>query len=322
MNKKIIASYLISIILIIVVLLIADLDKVIKDVISFGIVPFLIICIIYSFSFLFRAIAWTELVKPLTKLRLSDSFYIVLVGFLANNVLPLRIGELVRAYLLAKRNSIGKVRSFSTVVVNRIVEGSVLVLLFLAGFFLVETITLEMQFAVLFPALFFAALLLFFVMPDSFIRFAEKIIGRIPFISDRIKLLLGDLTIGSRAFKQGIYSQIKIWLSSIIVWVIHVVVFYIVMASLGLDFTIPQLMIIVAISNIVAMIPSAPGYLGTYEAAIVFSFAAFGLSSEAALSTAIITHLVAYVVITILGIISLNRLGVSWGEIAKVEKAN
>jgi len=79
-----------------------------------------------------------------------------------------------------------------------------------------------------------------------------------------------------------------------------------------------ELVVILAISTLSTVIPSAPGYLGTFEAGFILSFAAFGLSIESAISMAIITHLLFYIGTTILGFISLKKLNVSFSDLTNM----
>ena len=83
------------------------------------------------FSFWVRAKRWQYLLAPIKKIKISPLFHATAIGFLANNILPARIGELVRAYVLGSKEKISKTSSFATIVVERLFDGFTILLLFL-----------------------------------------------------------------------------------------------------------------------------------------------------------------------------------------------
>ena len=89
----------------------------------------LVALIAYGVSFWFRSIRWQLLLRPEGRFRIADLFSGIMIGWMANNVLPFRMGEVVRAYDFGRRHRISKSLVFATIVVERMMDGVTLVLL-------------------------------------------------------------------------------------------------------------------------------------------------------------------------------------------------
>ena len=71
----------------------------------------------YFVAVLFRSIRWQYLMAPVKKLSVWRLYPVVVVGYMANNILPIRLGELVRSYYLGERESVSKVSTLATIAV-------------------------------------------------------------------------------------------------------------------------------------------------------------------------------------------------------------
>jgi len=137
MNKKMILSWLFSLIIIAIIISIIDIEKVFEGIIKIGLVNFLLLCSFYSIEYIFRALRWKAILSPLTSISIKNSFFITNIGFFVNAIFPARAGEFVRAYLLSKKQGLGKIKSFSTVILDRIVDGLTLFFLFILSVFFI-----------------------------------------------------------------------------------------------------------------------------------------------------------------------------------------
>src|SRR5690242_1391340 len=91
-----------------------------------------------------RAIRWHYLLGPLKKVSVKRLFPVVVIGYMANDVLPVRMGEVVRAYVLGKRENVSKTGTLATIVVERIMDG-ITMLLFLATAALFVTVNKDIE---------------------------------------------------------------------------------------------------------------------------------------------------------------------------------
>ena len=127
-----------------------------------------------------------------------------------------------------------------------------------------------------------------------------------------------ELFIGEAALKKGVKKNILIWGSSIVLWGTYFVLYYFVVLILGIQLGLFEVAVLVAISSLATIIPSAPGYIGTFEAGFILTFAAFGLGIEEATTMAIIIHLLFFVGTTILGFISLRDMKISFTNLTQI----
>ena len=112
MQKKTILSWVLSLILVIIIVSLIDSKEVIKGITKIGLTNFVLLSAFYSIGYVFRALRWKAILKPIARISLKESFFITNTGFLVNAVLPARAGEIARAYILAKKKNLGKIKSF------------------------------------------------------------------------------------------------------------------------------------------------------------------------------------------------------------------
>src|SRR3989344_9613772 len=252
MNWKLFASYAISILLLFIILLFVDLNRVVEGVIGFGLGQFVVLMALVAISFVLRGLLWNELLKPFGNVSFADSFHINNIGFLVNNILPLRIGEIVKAVLVSRKYSIGKVKAFSTVVVNRILEGFVLVLFFLAGILIAPTIGSEIKNVMILPAFAFLFMLGLFIFPGVYLKISEKVMKGISAnLYEKTKNFIQDIIVGEKAFRQGWLANATIIISAIGVWGVVAGIYYLTAMRFGLDIGIGELLVITAFTSLV-----------------------------------------------------------------------
>src|SRR3990170_6531590 len=80
-----------------------------------------------------RSLRWHYLLRGLASLSTATLYPIVIIGYMANNLLPLRTGEIVRAYVLGERHKVSKMSTLGTIAVERVFDGVVLVSFLLLG---------------------------------------------------------------------------------------------------------------------------------------------------------------------------------------------
>ncbi|MFQ5860568.1 MAG: lysylphosphatidylglycerol synthase transmembrane domain-containing protein, partial [Dehalococcoidia bacterium] len=78
---------------------------------------------LYGASMLFRSLRWRFLLRPLKSLGVGRLFPVVVIGYMANNLLPVRLGELVRAYYLSERERVSASATLATIVLERVYDG-------------------------------------------------------------------------------------------------------------------------------------------------------------------------------------------------------
>jgi hypothetical protein len=120
--------------------------------------------------------------------------------------------------------------------------------------------------------------------------------GRLGIVADRLRPFLR----ASRPLLGP--TGVALLLVSLVVWAIEGTIYWLVARSLNLEVSLVEGAFLVVLSNLFAIIPAAPGYAGTFDAAILFGLKALGISGGAAVGFAIIVRFVLFVPITVVGI--------------------
>ncbi len=260
-------------------------------------------------GYLVRTARWQRIVRPVAPLSFGSAFGILMMGFAANNLLPARLGEVVRAYMLRRRTGARKTYGLATIVLERVCDGLVLIL-----FLGIVSISLPLpdwgqEVQVLSSALFLAAtvaIVLLLMQEDVIVKIAYLLLGRFP---DR---LAGPLLRAMEVFISGLHalrsrrSVAYVILMSVVVWLLEAVSYLLLVTAFGVRLT-PDVPVLAAgfllvVVNLGIMIPSGPGYVGTFQAAAIGALGVFGVAKEPALALAILSHLMQWLLVTLIGL--------------------
>jgi uncharacterized protein (TIRG00374 family) len=265
----------------------------------------------------FRAIRWQRLIAPIKPVPLRRLSGYMLVGYLANNVLPARLGELVRSHYLGDREGISRSATLGTVIVERVVDTIVLVGIGAAAILILNVrgvVVSAILVGVALAGLLVVALALALAahrLPGA--RRLAEFLGRWP----RVKGIALRLRDGLRvaALPRTVASAAIL---SVAAWSCTVVAVLAVGQALGIQLTVGEGALLAAGTNLATAIPSGPGYLGTFEYAGQTIAVAFGLPASSGLALALLTHVLTLIVSSAGGIVALVRLGWSGRNQAQV----
>ncbi len=320
MKKRYVLSWMVSIALIAWILYSVNLQKVAQEISQIDVRLWLLVCLVYVFGFVARAVRSQWIVAPTAKLGFWESFHLVNIGFLANNMLPARLGEIVRAYALSKRKAIGKLQALSTVLVERLMDGIILLTGFAIAFILTASKSVEGYLGYLIvPVALFAGAMLVLAFPEKAFKMFWPLLKKLPFKEEKIRKRFHDLVAGGKVFQNGLGENGKVWGSSVLVWSIEVALFGGMAFVLGIPLSIPQALLLATFVGLSTLIPSAPGFLGTYEAAFVIVLSGLGYPVEKAVAAAFVTHISQYLVVAVLGVWALHGLGMDWKSFSETK---
>jgi len=283
---------------------------------------------LFIVHFILRAIRWRLLLgeqSGQTKSKLWLLYDGMMVGNLATFILPLRIGEFVRPYMLSRCSSHSFATSFVSVVLERFFDLSTVLLTFgLLLFFLDQSHSVD-------PMVYNGAFLLsgvagcIFLFIASAVYFPRYLLAASGFflqwVPEKLRIgiqkFLEEFLAGASVLKNGsLLLQVIIW--SMLVWGSTFLRFWV---SLSAFPTIePTVMLSITAAVLVSLAiaaPSAPGFIGVYEAGCIAAFALFGLSKESATAYAIVTHLLEYLLVVFFGSLALFRNDLRLGELLK-----
>jgi len=281
----------------------------------------------FTSSFLFRALRWKYLLLPVKEIKYSSLFSATMIGYMGNNVLPVRLGEFLRAYVIGRSADISKSAGFATIVVERLVD-VIGLLVFLLIALVGATLPNQYHSVVVLIGIAAVILLIFFLGLTFFEKKVNRILDKIfRFLPDLVAEKLVGITqsfvTGLRSLKEAQYYW-RILLNTVLIWTVYAISAYFLI--LAFNFNSLYSMGIVAgivlylIGTIGVMVPSSPGYIGTFHYAIIQALALYGVPAEPALGFAIVMHLTNYIPVTGLGLFFFLREGFRFKEISEAAK--
>ncbi len=238
-----------------------------------------------------RGLRWKWLFKESASPSVSSLYKAELIGYFGNNVLPLRLGEILRAYIIGKENNLSKSFVFGTVVLERLMD--MLALTFFAIILLL-----------IYP--FEEGWVSNFILKGgvvlSVLIFSLIIISRIKIKSTENKLLriLNQMMEGLQSIKK--HRIVPVVIASILIWSIYLLDVYFIQRAFQFNLSWTQSLTVLVISSLVLSIPSAPGMIGTFHAAVKYTMVdIFAFTPNDGNSFAILMHAYGYILFTILG---------------------
>jgi glycosyltransferase 2 family protein len=274
-----------------------------------------------------RAFRWSVLLRPLTKATTRDVAPITVVGFMANNVLPLRTGEVVRAYVLSKRYDVTKTSALATIAVERLFDG-----LTMLGFMLVAatavSFTSELRHLALLAFVLFAVALigLFLLTLGGNIRdrLLQVFLGPLPTpVADRVERMAESFLSGLGVLKRkGDLAAVAG--ASVLAWLLEASTYYMISRGFNADLKdvlgVGEILLTTGVANLATLVPSSPGYVGPFEYGVQLVVSgALGVPRELAISFAIVVHATLYFPITIWGAFEWWRQHLSLRQVREIE---
>lgn len=277
--------------------------------------------IIYFLGVGVRTVRWAYLLRPLQRIHATELFPIVTIGYMANNVLPLRTGEIVRAYALSNRHGVRKSGALATIAIERVFDGLTMLL-----FILIASISVALtgdlatvaELGALLFAILTALLLVIVFAPNARDRLLGRLFNILPdSISSRLAPIVAAFIEGLGILRRR-NELISVTVMSIIAWLLEASVYLIIAQAFGIDFSMLAALMVTAVANLATLVPSSPGYVGAFEYGVVLVVnGALGYARELALSYALVVHAALFIPVTIAGAIYWWRESLSWGQARK-----
>jgi glycosyltransferase 2 family protein len=279
-----------------------------------------------------RAIRWGVLLSPMRQgIHPYRLFKVLVIGYMGNDILPARLGDVIRVYVLSRRENVTKSATLATILVERIFDGLTM-LGFLAASALFITLNTELTLILrAATSLFLAGFLVFLFLaaaPDRISTLVRLILGRSPIgrvipesLHERA-LHMTSAFVGGLAVLRSWRGVLSVMGLSIGAWAAEALMYYIIGAwGFGLDLPVHAYTITTAIANLSTLVPSSPGYFGVFDTvAKVVLVGLFKLDSTMALSYVALLHAALYFPVTLWGVYYMVRESVSWSELAALEK--
>ncbi len=273
-----------------------------------------------------RTWRWHYLLRPLKPIPLRDLWPIVVIGYMGNNIYPFRIGEILRAYVLKRKEEVSMSASIATILVERIFDGLVMLIFVFIGLPLVPGLPDWLRQTVIFASIaFFGALIVFLVMAArpqtsrrlyhwAFTRFLpETLQPKLLAVADRFMEGLSSLS--------SLKDILMVFLTSVVVWLLETVKYWFVMYAFDFTVSFFVLMLMNGVVNLATTLPSAPGYVGTFDTPGIEVLKVFGIAPTVAAAYTLVLHAALWLPITVLGFYYMLREGLSWTDLDKAAEA-
>jgi uncharacterized protein (TIRG00374 family) len=290
--------------------------------------PFLLFVaiLITLFQYVIRAWRWAILVEPIKRTSFTNRLYAILIGFAANCLLPARLGEFIRANYLGQTENMSSSSSFGTIVVERLFDGFTLLLILLIGLigttFPVDWRSLSSSlrgtgFFLLFLYVFLIVFLVGFKYnAKRFLSLLDRLLFLVPHqFRSKIINVIWNFSLGLVLVKNPSSWVLAIFYSCLL-WFSCLCQIQLVEHAIGLTLPTIAPFMIMAMASFGVMIPSAPGFIGTFHLSVQYGFLLYGVTKEEALSAAILWHGAFFFPTILLGFISFLILQISFASLS------
>jgi hypothetical protein len=275
-----------------------------------------------------RTLRWQLILRDAQGNRLPflPLWHATTIGFMANNLLPARAGEVARAYVASQQVQVRFSTAFVSIVVERVFDGLVMLALMAVAIAAPSfpahaavggrsLSAIAASAAVLFALLLLIALLVA-NRPKFWLGLVERLSRRaLPArIADRIVRTSDGIVAGLLPLKNPArFLGVVLW--SLLLWLKNAAAFAICFKAFGLDVPLEAAFLLQGIIGFGVAVPSTPGYVGVFEAAALVTLGFYGVDSSLAAAYALTYHVTTFIPITLLGFWSLSRLHLRLREV-------
>jgi len=321
------AGVAISVGLLVLILRHVDLGQVRQNLASARPLPLAMAVVVATLTFPIRAIRWRILLRTPQgdPLPLLPAWHATAIGFMANNVLPFRAGELIRPFAITRLAGVRFTSALSSIAVERIFDGltiTAMLTVALLGPGLAPGVSVGgvsvRHIAVVAGGVSAAALVAALAVVGWPLAAERAIRAIVParHLADRIVGLIEGIRQGLGALNSpSRIVGVVFW--SVVLWLVNALSFYIGFAAFGIQVSFTGTLLLQGLVSFGVSVPSTPGYIGPFEAAIVAALALSGVGESQAFSYAIAYHVTTFVPITLLGLWSVARTPIRLGDLRR-----
>jgi uncharacterized protein (TIRG00374 family) len=270
--------------------------------------------LVYFVGVWLRAWRWRFLLRSIKPLPVGLLFRTIVIGYMANNLLPFRLGEIVRAYVLGIKGGVSKAATLTTIVVERVMDGLTMV-----GFMVVASLLLPLdetlQNTVRLSGLVFllVVLALFAIvasrrLADALVRLCLRPFPRA--LAAKLGALAASFLDGLGALRSP-RDLAGVLIFSVLGWLPESAMYALIGVGFGLGQPFAVYMMTTAAGNLGAMVPSTPGYIGVFDAPAKYVLVLSGVADGLATSFTLVLHAALLIPVILLGVVFLWQAGLS-----------
>lgn len=302
-----------------------DFTKALEVILSANVIWLLPITVLNFVTFYFRALRWRYILQRSKEIPVLDIYSALCIGFMANMILPMRAGELIRAYLVSKKEKIKLSNVFGTIVLERMLDLFATIVLLVIVLFAASPpnisaevwvslkkggVTITVLFVL--AAIFLVTLVHNYTKVSSFMNYFFRFFST--GVSEKIENLLGSFRDGLKTLEEGKHI-FAASIYNIFVWFTIIAMNFASLSMFNVDVSLEMTLVLSLFIVFGVMVPSSPGFVGPLHAGIIIALGLYGIQFDEALGIAIVIHLVIFFLLVIPGFFFLWYSGLSLSKI-------
>jgi uncharacterized protein (TIRG00374 family) len=265
----------------------------------------------------FRAWRWQLELLPLEHVPLGRLWVITAVAYMAINVLPVRLGEVVRPWLLSRRSNVSFVNVVGNIVLEKTMDSVLILFYILVGLLTIENLPVWVRRGAIFPAvgagILVSLVLLFWWRGEAFVD--RWVLHLLPErFRGGLKKILASMADGMRVIPNpGLL--LAVFVVSMVLWFLPILSSYIMI--LAFDFPVPfsAALVVFIFVGFGTALPNLPGMIGPYQYACQLALGLFGVSDVDGLAYGLVLNAVQFLTLIAQGLVAFPIAGVSFNEI-------
>lgn len=264
---------------------------------------------------------WQFLLRSISPVSLRSLFSLVCIGYTGNNIYPFRSGEILRIVLLQRDHGIRIAQATTTVIVERVFDGLVMLTFILVPLLFLDIPSPEVRAMITIATpLFLTALAVFFILaarPNllrGMLRFFSKMLPAR--VGEFLNRMGEEIIQGLEAFRTPGDLAGAVF-SSFLSWALAASGYWIVAVAFDLNVNYLSLLLVVGVVNLAGLIPASPGQFGVFEFFVSLILIAVAVPDAKAHAYALVVHMVIWLPVTLLGLYFLARQGLGLGAISQ-----
>lgn len=282
------------------------------------------LAILISFAImLFRAWRWQLELRPLEHVPLGRLWVITSVAYMCINLFPVRLGEVVRPWLLSRRSGV----KFSNVVGNLVVEktmDSVVILLYmLGGLLTVQNLPLWVRRGALVPTIVATAMIALVALVwwrgESFVD--DRVLTRLPArFRGGVRRVVIAIRDGMRIVPDP-WLLSAVFVVSVLLWLLPILSSWVMIQAFGFDVPFGAAVVVFIFIGFGTALPNAPGMIGVFQYACVLALGLFGVEKSQAAAYGVVLNAVQFLTLILQGAIALPLAGVRLSDLRQAAES-
>jgi uncharacterized protein (TIRG00374 family) len=276
---------------------------------------------VYFFAVWARTWRWHYMLRHIRRVPLTRLFPVVVIGYMGNNVYPARAGELLRSYVLKRKEGVPIGASLATVVLERLFDGLVMLLFVFVTLPFAPLPPAYARLVTVFSVIFGLALAVFLalaVRPARMGQLYAWLVDRLlpATLRPRVHGLFDPFIVGLQSLRSP-RDLALIFASSTLIWLTETAKYWFVMHAFPFRVDFSVLMLMTAVVNLFTTLPSTPGYVGTFDLPGISILTAYNVPHDIAAGYTLVLHVALWLPITLLGALYMLLEHVGWGDFGR-----